>query len=480
MIIRKTNKENKDNTENTSKPFIDVSLEFRVLRLLIFDNEFDSKTDVEEVNSNISYLTFLGLPKEAFTSELKQWVYERITLNYLSYSECISKSYLYDELKTKYPHADVYSSKKVVLDKIFGLRFEAKSFKPFVEKLKEKYQYRTLFDLNLRINEQLRHDFVDNKHESLVLAQDIQDSVNKLIISSGKFRVIEEDIFHDIKRDIDILKDKKENPYKYRGIPSGYKKIDLATGGWQPGEFIVVLGRPGMGKSILLLNFGYNAYKLKYNVVYVTIEMPIGQQRDRFTSLITKVTYNKIKQPRLLSDEEITEIEKKLNKTKSEHKNFYWLIDAPAQCTAQFIDSRIIAFENVTGQKVDLLIVDPLYLMKPSEKTDDPVGTISWDLKLLARSRNFPILGASQFNRESHKRHTHGKEADTMDAAFSDKLGHNSDVMMGITGDKETACLSFPKSRDSQISKLFFIKKFDVMRFEYDSRVDDAVEKDEE
>jgi replicative DNA helicase len=460
--------------DNSQKPFIDVILECKILRMLVFDNEFDNKADVNEINSNISYIVYLGMPKELFTSELKQWMFEKITENFISFSECISKSFLYEELKNKFKD-DEFEQRKVVLDKIFSYRFEAKTFKPLMDKLKEKYFYRRILDINLKTNEQLKVDFLDDKQNAIGLAQNIQDSVNSIISLTGKFRVIEEDIVQDIKRDIAILKDKRDNPFKYRGIPSGFKKIDLATGGWQPGEFILVLGRPSMGKSILLLNFGYNAYKLNYNVIYVTIEMPLIQQRNRFTSLVTRVAYNKIKQPHLLSDEELVEIERKLLKVKEERKNYFWFIDAPQNSNSHFIESRIIAFENVVGKKADLLIVDPVYLMTPSDrKTDDPVGTISWDLKLLARGRDIPVIGASQFNRESHKRHLQGKDVDSVDAAFSDKLGHNTDIMIGITGDKETASLYFPKSRDSQVSKMFFLKKFDVMRFEYDSRVDEG------
>ncbi|MDD5650320.1 MAG: DnaB-like helicase C-terminal domain-containing protein [Candidatus Nanoarchaeia archaeon] len=480
-----TRKKTDTQTDNGQKPFIDVVLECKVLRLLVFDNEFDNKADIDEINSNLSYVTFLGLPKEIFTSDFKQWMFSKLLDNFVSFSECVSKSFLFDELKAKYKQAEEYEQKKVVLEKIFSYRFEAKSFKPMFDKLREKFFYRDLLNINLKINEQLKQDFIDEKHEAMALAQNIQDSVNKILLTTGKYKVLEEDVLHDISRDVAEIKERRENPSKYQGIPTGYKKIDQATGGWQPGEFSLVLGRPGMGKSILLLNFAYNAYKLNYNVIYVTIEMPMAQQRARFTSLITKISYNKIKLPHLMSDEEVELLERKLKKTKEEHDNFLWFIDAPQNCNSQFIDSRITAFENVTSKKAHLLIIDPIYLMTPSErKTDDPVGVISWDLKLLARGRELPIIAASQFNRESHKRHLHGKEVDSMDAAFSDKLGHNTDNMIGITGDKETACLYFPKTRDSQLTKLFFIKEFDIMRFKYDSRVDEGpstiVEKDKE
>jgi len=484
MIVRKKFEKQVQQQAEGQKPFVDAILECKILRFIVFDDEFDNKSSIEEINSNLSYIVFSGVSKEVFTTDLKQWMFTKIIDNFITFSECISKSYLFSELKNKFKVKDEFEQKKVILEKIFSYRYETKSFKPLFDNLREKFYYRNLLEINLKINEQLKQDFVEDRHEAIGLAQSIQESVNKILLTTNKFKILEEDIVQDVKRDLDEIREQRENPSFYQGIPTGYKKIDQATGGWQPGEFSLVLGRPGMGKSVLLLNFAYNAYKMNYNIVYVTIEMPLVQQRRRFISLVTRITYNKIKLPHLLSDEEVELIEKKLLKIKEQRKNFFWFIDAPRQSTTQFIDSRIVAFENVTGKKVDLLFIDPIYLMTPSDKrSEDVVGTISWDLKLLAREKHIPIIGASQFNRESHKRHLHGKEVDSMDAAFSDKLAHNTDNMIGITGDKETACLYFPKTRDSQLTKLFFIKKFDIMRFEYDSRVDgepSIVEKDKE
>lgn len=489
MIKRRQEQEEKKvpKEEPTQKPFIDIQLEWKVLRFLVFDNDFDTKDNINEINSNLAYVMFLGLPKELFSSEFKQWIFTIVLENFVKLSECVSKSFLYEELKNKFKDKEEHDEKKVLLDKIFSIRFEGKTFKPLFDKLKEKYFYRNLLELNLKINDQLKQDFVDEKSEALQLAQNIQDSVNKILTSSGKFKILEEDIVQDIPKYINEVQERRESPEKYTGITTGFKRIDQATGGWQPGELNIVLGRPGQGKSVLLLNFGYNAYMLNYNVMYVTIEMPLLQQRNRFYSLHSKIDYNKLKLPEKMSDEEVEQLQRKLNKLKEERKNFFWILDAPENCNSQFIDSRITAFENVIGQKVDLLIIDPIYLMKPTDrKSEDPVGSISWDLKLLARTRNLPVVVASQFNRESHKRHIGKSDPDAMDAAFSDKLGQNADNMIGITSnDEETAVLHFPKTRDAQISKLFFIKRFNIMKFEYDIRVDEnesktIVEKDKE
>jgi replicative DNA helicase len=108
--------------------------------------------------------------------------------------------------------------------------------------------------------------------------------------------------------------------------------------------------------------------------------------------------------------------------------------------------------------------------MKPNKKDeDDPVGAISWDLKLLARTLDVPVMCANQINREGHKRHLSGREMDAMDSSSSDRLGQNSDVMLGIFSDEQQWLkLSIVKYRDGKGPTLYLKRKFDVMKVEYD------------
>jgi replicative DNA helicase len=107
--------------------------------------------------------------------------------------------------------------------------------------------------------------------------------------------------------------------------------------------------------------------------------------------------------------------------------------------------------------------------MKPNVDDDDPVGAISWDLKLMGRKLNVPVINANQINREGHKRHLQGKDMDAMDSASSDRLGQNSDVMLGIISDEQQWLkMTIVKYRDGRGPTLFLKRKFDVMSIEYD------------
>jgi len=456
-----------------SKPFVDLELEDRVLRCLLYNAEKDNKQDIDEINSNIGYVVNFSLNSDIFYSAFKKWLYEKIKTNYVKYSECLEKKILLENIKQKYKNKDEYENKEILIDKILCRTFEQKAFKTILNKLKELYNCRIIFDLNIDINESLKNIYEDTSNiESGKLIQKISDTVVKVSSSSNNFRMIEENIFHDIERDIQLIKDKRINPLKYKGIPSGYNVIDKATGGWFPGELTIVLGRPGMGKSVLLLNFASNAYDRNHNVIIVTIEMPLDQQRNRYYCYLTGINYNKLKLPEFLEDSEVEYLENKIRKEKDSHKSFLYYIDAPQNCNASFLESRITAFENAVNEKVDLLIIDPLYLMVPNDREiEDKIGAITWDLKLLSRKISCPVITASQFNRESHNRHKHGKSVDTADAAFTDKIAYNADNIIGITGDKQRAKLEFPKTRDSDVREAFFIKQFERMRFEEDKEM---------
>lgn len=453
-----------------AKPFLDTTLEDKILRFCSFDNDKDDPTIETEILINIGYAFNLGVSKDMFESPFKQWLFQTAIEHYMKFSEVFSKLVAQKELKRKFKNIDEFRKNSILLDNIFEVQFERKTFKNYVQDIKNLNNYRNLVDLVQVTNDKLRND-----HENLItdnsvsIAQGIQDVVSNILTGSDKMTVIEEDVFHNLDKDIATIKDKKLNPEKYVGISSGFKALDDLTGGWMPGDLDIVLGRPGVGKSTMLLNFAHSAYLNKDDVIYVTIEMNIDSQKERFYSLLLNEDYNKIRFPQSMSDEQISHIEKMLRKAKEKMNNYLYFIDAPGSCNAAFLESRILSFENSLGRKASLVIIDPIYLMKPVNlKTDDWVGTISWELKLMARKLKVPVLVASQFNRDSVKRQKRGA-GDTVDAAFSDKLGQNADLMIGLKSDGgDRMKLEMIKSRNSRKIDIYIKREEGTMRFKSD------------
>src|SRR5439155_5383954 len=69
------------------------------------------------------------------------------------------------------------------------------------------------------------------------------------------------------------------------GTPSGFDDLDMITGGFQPGNLIILAARPAMGKSALMANFAENA-ALEGNraVALVSLEMSEGELAQRFVA----------------------------------------------------------------------------------------------------------------------------------------------------------------------------------------------------
>ena len=67
------------------------------------------------------------------------------------------------------------------------------------------------------------------------------------------------------------------------GTPSGFEDLDNITGGFQPGNLIILAARPSMGKSALMANFAENA-ALHSNkaVALFSLEMSEGELAQRF------------------------------------------------------------------------------------------------------------------------------------------------------------------------------------------------------
>ena len=67
------------------------------------------------------------------------------------------------------------------------------------------------------------------------------------------------------------------------GTPSGFEDLDTITGGFQPGNLIILAARPSMGKSALMVNFAENA-ALHSNkaVALFSLEMSEGELAQRF------------------------------------------------------------------------------------------------------------------------------------------------------------------------------------------------------
>ena len=84
------------------------------------------------------------------------------------------------------------------------------------------------------------------------------------------------------------------------GTPSGFKDLDDRTGGFQPGNLIVIAARPSMGKSALVANVAENAsLHPGHPVVLFSLEMSESELAQRFVASQARIPGEELRRGRV-------------------------------------------------------------------------------------------------------------------------------------------------------------------------------------
>jgi len=96
----------------------------------------------------------------------------------------------------------------------------------------------------------------------------------------------------------------KDNPSDITGIPTGYRDLDRETSGLQPGDLIIIAGRPSMGKTALALNIAEHvAVENKLPVACSAWRCRAASSRWRLLGSIGRLDQHKLRTGRLSDDD---------------------------------------------------------------------------------------------------------------------------------------------------------------------------------
>lgn len=198
-----------------------------------------------------------------------------------------------------------------------------------------------------------------------------------------------------LKKTFQHLSDIKSNSRGITGIPSGYKKLDKMSSGFQKGDFIVLAARPSMGKTALALSLMAHASNENYTVGFFSLEMSAEQLTLRLLSSESGIALHNIRNATITSEEwvEITNVAARL----SEIKIF---IDDTAMLS--IMDLRARARKLKMEHNVQMIVIDYLQLLhsnKRHENRHQEVSEISRSLKALAKELDIPVVALSQLSR---------------------------------------------------------------------------------
>ncbi|MGI9330894.1 MAG: replicative DNA helicase [Gammaproteobacteria bacterium] len=185
------------------------------------------------------------------------------------------------------------------------------------------------------------------------------------------------------------------------GLSTGFNKFDDYTAGLQPGDLIIVAGRPSMGKTTLAMNLAENvAMGLNKPTAIFSMEMSTDQLAFRLISSLGRVDQSHLRTGRFGDDDW-----KRINGAIQQMSQAPIFIDDAGALTPTEVRARARRLQREHG--LSLIVVDYLQLMTvggSSENRATEISTISRSLKALAKELRVPIIALSQLNRSVEQR----------------------------------------------------------------------------
>ena len=224
----------------------------------------------------------------------------------------------------------------------------------------------------------------------------------------------------------------RDNPNDITGVPTGFLDLDRMTSGLQPGDLVIVAGRPSMGKTAFSVNIGEHvAVDSGLPVAIFSMEMGGAQLAMRMLGSVGRLDQHRLRTGRL-NDEDwprLTHAIQKMNDAQI-------FIDETPSLSSIELRARARRLARQCG-KLGLIIVDYLQLMSansPGENRATEISEISRNLKGLAKELNCPVIALSQLNRSLEQRPN--KRPVMSDLRESGAIEQDADLILFIYRDE--------------------------------------------
>ena len=224
----------------------------------------------------------------------------------------------------------------------------------------------------------------------------------------------------------------QDNPSDVTGTPTGFTDLDHMTSGLQPGDLVIIAGRPSMGKTALALNIAEHVgVETRLPVGVFSMEMGGTQLALRMLGSVGKLDQHRLRTGRLRDEDwpRLTHAVGKLNDAPIH-------VDETPALNALELRARARRLHRQYG-KLGLIVVDYLQLMSASgtgENRATEISEISRSLKALAKELSVPLIALSQLNRSLEQRPN--KRPVMSDLRESGAIEQDADLILFIYRDE--------------------------------------------
>jgi len=210
------------------------------------------------------------------------------------------------------------------------------------------------------------------------------------------------------------------------GIPTGWPSLDRQTRGWQPGDLYVVLARPKMGKSTLLIHAAKAAHEAGFTPLFVSMEMRATQVGRRYLGMLTSMNAGAMRDGHISSSGE--EVLRQAILSLRENPTPFYLVEGQFRKDINDLQSLIHEL------RPSIVLLDGGYLVKIAKLAKvakwEQISEIAQSLKTIASTAGIPIITSFQFTRQV-------KSSDATKAGFehiqlADAIGQLASVGIGL------------------------------------------------
>lgn len=247
------------------------------------------------------------------------------------------------------------------------------------------------------------------------------DKVNEFVLT-GRTTIGFPEALRELGKRVEMLTNRGENYLD--GVHTGYESINRHTGGWKPGNLIIVGARPGMGKTAFVLRTVLENIMQGNPVGMISLEMDIVELTARLVAINTNFHLSQLIKKGFEKESYFDTFSKDVYRM--EKLPFY--VDDSGKSDVVDVISQARLWHRMYGIK--LLVVDYLQLMGDSTKknTVDEVTSISRKMKLLAKELQIPVVLLSQLSRKVEERTS--KRPRLSDLRESGAIEQDADVVM--------------------------------------------------
>lgn len=258
------------------------------------------------------------------------------------------------------------------------------------------------YSLRRELDNALNKIAIEVKEDS-ASSMDILSNMQKLIEDAMESHLVDE--FVDLSAIVESASDRIIDAVKSRqsgkmpGVVGGFHELDGMTGGFKPGELVVIAARPGMGKTSFMLSYALQAAKNGEPVALFSLEMDRESLAIRLASQMAMISLSDMLNGALNNDQL-----KSIGSTMCELTQLPIHIDDSFNLNITTLRARVMKLVRTHGIKA--VFIDYLQLMKTpkSSNREREIAETTRALKSIAKEFKLPIVILSQLNRMSEGR----------------------------------------------------------------------------